>query len=425
MDRRKFLATGAALPALPILGSNADEYARPLPAPPCDPHDEKYWQGLRWHFFIPKGQAYCNTSTLGASPKVVVNAINEHMRYVEAQLASCDYSTGTPNFLAGYQDEPELRKRVGALMGCKMEEVGLTRNATMGMSYIAQGLDLKKGDQVILTDQEHPGGRCAYDVRAKRHGIEIIEVKIPKPANDPEALIQAFADAITDRTSVLAIPHVTSAFGIILPVKQIIAAVRAKKPDVYVVLDGAQALGHVKVDVIDFDCDAYFSSPHKWLLAPKGTGVLFVRQSTNERVWTTIANGQWDFAEDVGWRFSQIGTGNQSLHKGFEAGLDFLDRIGMETIYARIKSIGDRLRTGLKTIDGVTIQSSTHPTMCAGITNYTLRGWDGLDAARHLFATEKIMPRGAAHGIRQSLHIYTNFADVDRTLERIKKMLKV
>lgn len=426
MDRRKFLASGAALSTLPLLSSSSrDGRQLPLPSPPSDPHDEKYWHELRWHFFIPKDHAYCNTSTLGASPKTVVNTINDHMRYVENQLSNCDYGGDRPTFLAGYQDEPTLRKRLGAMMGCAMEEVALTRNATMGMNYVAQGLDFQKGDQVIMTDQEHPGGRCGYDVRAKRHGVEIVEVEIPNPANDPDVLVEAFAKAVTSRTRVLAVPHITSAFGLILPVKRIIAAVRAKKPDVYVVLDGAQALGHVEVDVADFDCDAYFSSPHKWLLAPKGTGGLFVRKSTNKRIWTTIANGQWDFAEDVGRRFSQIGTGNQSLHKGFEAGLDFLERIGMATIYERIHSLGDRLRTGLKELDGVTVQSSIHPTMCAGITNYALRGWDGDKAARHLFETEKIMTRGAAKGIRQSLHIYTTFADVDRTLSRIKKMLKI
>ncbi len=425
MDRRKFLAAGAALP---VLGSKLRNPAEPgatqLPEAPTDPHDERYWQELRWHFFIPQGDAYCNTSTLGASPKVVVNAIHEHLRYTETQLSSCVYGAGKPIYLAGYEDEPGLRTRLGKMLGAKMEEIALTRNATMGMSYIAQGLDLGKGDQVLMTDQEHPGGRAAYDVRAKRHGVEVVEVKLQHPANDPNAMVKAFADAVTDRTKVLAIPHITSALGIILPVKRIVAAVRAKRPDVYVVIDGAQSLGHIAVDVQDLDCDAYYSSPHKWLLAPKGSGVLYVREATNRRIWTTIANGSWDFAADVGRRFTQIGTGNQSLHKGFEASLDFLERIGMATIYARIRTLGDRLRAGLKTLPGVTLHSSTHPDMCAGITTYTLRGWNTRKAADHLYETEKIMPRGTAKGIRQSLHIYTNFDAIDRTIDRVHKMLK-
>lgn len=422
MNRRKFLLGSAALPALgsPLRAARIDEG---LPStPPTAPDDEKYWQELLWHFFIPRGEAYCNTSTLGASPKVVVNAVNDHMRYVETQLPGFDYRSDRPLLLGGYQDEPSLRTRIGKILGGSMQEVALTRNATMGMSYVAQGLQLSPGDEVIMTDQEHPGGRCAYDVRVKRDGIKIVEVPISLPANDPDALVAAFAAAVTKRTKVLAIPHITSALGIILPVKRIIAAARARRPDLYVVLDGAQAMGHVAIDVRDFDCDAYFSSPHKWVLTPKGTGVLYVRKATNERIWSTIASGEWDFRADVGRRFTQIGTGNQSLNKGFEAALDFLERIGMTTIYARIKALGDRLRAGLQQIDGVTIQSSTHDAMCAGITNYTVPGWNAVDAVKHLYATDKIMPRATAKGIRQSLHIYTTFADVDRTLARIEKM---
>lgn len=422
MDRRKFLLGGAALPTLGSGWSSGQVYEGLPATPPPQPQDEKYWHELRWHFFIPHGEAYCNTSTLGASPKVVVNAIHDHLRYTETQLSGFDYRSGRPLLLGGYQDEPTLRARIGKIMGGAREEIALTRNATMGMSYIAQGLDLVAGDEVIMTDQEHPGGRSAYDVRARRDGIKIVEVTIPRPANDPDALVAAFTAAVTERTKVLAIPHITSAFGIILPVKRIIAAARARQPDLYVVLDGAQALGHVPIDVRDIDCDAYFSSPHKWLLSPKGTGVLYVRKATNERVWTTIAGGEWDFRDDVGRRFTQIGTGNQSLSKGFEAALDFLERIGMQTIYSRIKALGDRLRTGLQKIDGVTIQSSIEDTMCAGITNYTVPGWHPADAVKHLYATDKIMPRATAKGIRQSLHIYTTFDDVDRTLARLEKM---
>jgi selenocysteine lyase/cysteine desulfurase len=353
---------------------------------------------------------------------VVVNAIHDHTKFAETQLSGCHYRSGHPSFLGGYQDEPTLRARIGKIMGCSMQEIALTRNATMGMSYIAQGLELGAGDEVIMTDQEHAGGRSAYDVRVRRDGIKIVEVTMPSPANDPEALVQAFRAAITDSTKVLAIPHITSAFGTVLPVKRIIAAARARRPDLYVVLDGAQALGHVPVDVRDFDCDAYFSSPHKWVLSPKGTGVLYVRKATNRRVWTTVASSEWDFREDVGRRFTQIGTGNQSLNKGFEAALDFLERIGIATIHSRIKALGDRLRAGLARIDGVTVQSSTHAELCAGITNYKVPGWQAQDAVEHLYSTDRIMPRAVADGIRQSLHIYTTFEDVDRTLARIEKM---
>lgn len=426
MDRRSFLLGTAALPSLgmPLTGEDVHHDMRvDLPdGPPDDPADEKYWHALRWHFYIPKGHAYCNTGTLGSTPKVGIHAVHEHSVYLEQHLSSSTYQTGHPTFLGGYQDEPTLRTRLGKMMGCSMEETALTRNATMGMSYIAMGLMLGKGDEVVMTDQEHGGGRSAYDVRVKRDGIKIVEVAIGKPPRGPESVVEAFRRAITDRTRVVAVPHMTSTLGLLLPVKAIVAMVKAKNPDIFVVVDGAQTLGHVAVDVRDMGCDAYFSSPHKWLLAPKGNGVLYVRKASNTRVWTTIASGQWDFQDDVGRRFSQIGTGNQSLHKGFEAVLDFLERIGIKTIHARIKTLGDRLRKGLKAIDGVTIHSSTHPEMCAGMTNYVVRGWTPKAMNAHLWKMDKIMPRSAGDGIRQSLHIYNSLDDVDRTLARIREM---
>ena len=424
MNRRRFLLGSAALPALGgALRSRDPELPPQLPQAPVDPHDETYWHGLRWHFEIPHDEVYCNSATLGASPKVVIHAIHDHMLHSEKMLSSSFYGTERPTFLGGYQDEPALRARVGKLMGCSMEETALTHNATMGMSYIAMGLRLQKGDEVVMTDQEHTGGRSAYDVRVKRDGIKIVEATIDLPPNDPDRIVRAIAEAITERTKVVAVPHITSALGLILPVKRITQMVREKNPDIFVVLDGAQSLGHVPVDVKEFGCDAYFSSPHKWLLAPKGTGVLYVKKESNTKVWTTIASGPWDFREDVGRRFSHIGTGNQSLHKGFEAGLDFLERIGMDVIHRRIKALGDRLRKGLREIDGVTINSSTHDDMCAGITSYSIRGWDGKRAEAHMFAKDKIMPRAVRKGLRQSLHMYTTFADVDKTLARVRQMV--
>lgn len=423
MDRRHFLLGSAGLPAAAALGRANDPFDG-LPPPLTDAEDEKYWHALRWHFHIPRDHAYCNTGTLGASPKVVTNAIRDHQVFLERNLSSATYKTGHPTFLGGYQDEPELRTRVGKLMGCAMEETALTRNATMGMSYIAMGLQLSRDDEVVMTDQEHAGGRSAYDVRAKRDGVKIVEVELPLPTNEPDAVVAAFAEKLTRRTRVVSIPHMTSRLGLLLPAKKIIAAIRAHDPEIFVVIDGAQTLGHIPIDVRDLDCDAFFSSPHKWLLAPKGTGVLYVRKARAEEVWTTIANAQWNFQEDVGRRFSQIGTGNQSLHKGFEAALDFLERIGFEKIHLRIKSLGDRLRTGLREIDGIKIISSVHPEMCAGMTNYEIRGWEPAKANLHLFDTEKVMPRVAGPGLRQSLHIYNSFDHVDRTLARLRKMIR-
>lgn len=420
MNRRHFLFSSAGLPLLSQLPG--DPHAGLPETPPPFPN-EKYWKELRWHFLIPRGEAYCNTATLGSSPKCVVNAINEHMRYVETNVVASKYRGDNPHFLGGYQDEPSLRKRIAKIMGCTKEEVVLTTNSTTGSSYVAMGLDLNRGDEVVITDQEHPGGRSAYDVRAKRDGIVIREVKIPQPPNDPDKIVEAFAAVLSSKTKVLAISHVTSALGLILPAKRIVQICRERSPHCFVVLDGAQVMGHIPFNVRDLGCDAYVSSPHKWLLAPKGSGVMFLAKESNHRIWNTIASGQWNNEKDPGWRLSQIGTSNQSLYKGFEAVLDFLERVGLDVIQRRIKELGDRLRSGLKEIPGVTIKSSIHPDMCAGTTTYKVAGYTNEEVAYTLWKKDKIMPRPLGPGVRQSFHIYNLHDDVDRTLARIRKMV--
>ena len=418
MDRRHFLIGSAGIP---LAAASSGPALPPLPSlPPIGPPDERFWRELRWHFSIPQGAAYCNTSTLGASPKCVVNAVADHMRYVEEQLVTCDYRPDHPIYLAGYEDEPQLRTRLANLIHAEKEEIALTRNATVGMNYIAHGLDLKAGDEVVLTNQEHPGGRTGYDLRHERDRIEIKEVAIPTPADDPEEIVARYAKEINARTKVVSIPHITSGLGIVMPVKQIAAV--ARKHGAFVVVDGAQSLGQIAVDVADLGCDAYYSSPHKWLLAPKGCGLLYVRRGAWDRVWTTIASSEWSLKTDAGRRFSQIGTGNQSLHKGLEAALDFLDHIGFANVHARIQQLGDALRAGLREIKGTKIVSPTATGMCAGMTTWTIPGLDDKKVAEELWLKDRVMPRAIGTGIRTSLHVYVTIDDVDRILRRAKAL---
>ena len=141
------------------------------------------------------------------------------------------------------------------------------------------------------------------------------------------------------------------------------------------------------------------------------------------RVWSTIASSEWKNKTDPGRRLSHIGTGNQSLHKGFEATLDFLERVGFDVIHRRIRELGDRLRAGLEKIPGVTIKSSVHPDMCSGITTYVVEGYKNPEVEDALWKLDKIHPRPIGPGIRQSFHIYNTRDDVDRTLARIRKLV--
>ncbi len=385
--------------------------------PPGFREDEAYWNSLRWHFAFPDEEAYCQTATLGASPKAVTEATAAHLRWVEENLPKWDYTPEDASRMGGYGQEKEFRDRLGSFLGCEGAEIALTPNATAGMNFVANGIDLEPGDEVVTTNVEHPGGRKGWDLKRARRGIVVHEVEIPVPPNDPDEIVRRYEARTTARTKVWAIPHVTTALGIVLPVKRLCGIARTR--GIFTVVDGAQAVGHLQVNLRDLGCDAYFSSPHKWLLAPKGNGFLFVRREGQDRLWTTLASADWDNRAEGMYRFMQWGTVNLSLVRGFEVALDFFERVGMSRIERRIRFLGDRLRAGLRQIPRVRITSSIHPELACGITTWGIEGMTPPDLMRSLWGRRRIRVRsmGGGEGVRTSTHIYVSPAQVDSILE--------
>jgi selenocysteine lyase/cysteine desulfurase len=424
-SRRRFLQSLAGSAALPFLPLRS--FARPLEITPSDDFpqagDPRFWEKVRTQFYLREDEVFFNTGTLGSSPKPVIEAVANSMRTLAATIAEWDYKPDQPNWFTGYYTENPFREKLAKLINCDLDEIALTQNATMGMNIIAHGLDLRHGDEVIQTDQEHPGARCGYEVRVKRDGIVWKTVKMPVPANDPDEIVELVKAAITPATKVIAWPHIVSLFGTVMPVKKICALARER--NLFTVIDGAQAVGHVKVDVRDIGCDAYFSSPHKWLLAPAGNGLLYVRKEVAPKIWTVLASSAWDDQKDPGYRMQQRGTGNLSLLVGLDASIDFFNRVGADRWIGRIKQLGDYLRSGLQKMEGVKIYSSTHPEMCAGITTWGVVGMTGEKMQDYFWEKGRLRPRsmGNDYGVRQSTCIYNNEQEIDRTLALAQEMV--
>lgn len=389
--------------------------------------DTAFWQKVRGEFLIPRDEAFFNTGTLGSVPKPVVEAVTTSMTELTATVAHWDYRPEHADWFSGYRNFPTLMEKISKLIHCDADEVCTTQNATFGMNFIAQGIDLNLGDEIVQTDQEHPGGSCGWLERAKRHGAVYKTVQIPKPPNDPDEIVRRFAAAINPKTRVLAIPHMTSMLGLIMPVKRLTALAREQgAQNIFVTIDGAQTVGHIHVDVRDISCDAYFSSPHKWLLAPAGSGLLYIRKDRQSEIWTTLASSEWANHEKGAYRFMQYGTGNLSILKGYEAALDFHNQLGHERVIARIKQLGDYLRSEIQKIKGTTILSSTHPEMCAGITTWRVDGVSGEAMMDRFWNSRKIRVRsmGGNNGVRQSTHIYNNEAEIDSLLSLARELTK-
>ncbi|WP_235297476.1 aminotransferase class V-fold PLP-dependent enzyme [Portibacter marinus] len=379
--------------------------------------DDDYWNLVRKQFPLKEGQTYFNNGTMGPPSSYVLYKMMEHMMHYAKEAATIDYKNGSgPALLSGYFPCVELREKLGAIINCDYKEISLTQNATHGMNFVGNGLDLREGDELINTNQEHGGGFGAWQLLAKRKGCIYKQAVMPEPANDPQEIIDAIFKEVTPRTKVIAVPHIISVYGTVMPVKEICA--EARRRGIFTVLDGAQCVGHVKVDVKDIGCDAYYSSLHKWLLAPAGSGLLYINKDVVGDIWTTLASYNWDNEEDHGFRLMQSGTGNPAQMVGYEAAVDFFNTIGEEKWLSRIHELGAYLREGLKSMNHVTIHSSTNENMAAGITTYSVEGLTGPELQKTMWEKERLQPRSVGQEfLRHSTHIYNSKAEIDKALE--------
>ena len=404
--------------ALPALVSKAS----PLMPLPTDPD---YWKKIRDQFMLSKDKVFFNPGTVGAMPRVVVDSMIKHLQYIAEHVADWAYQDDNKEeFISGYNNLLGLRTKVASLIKCSPQEISMTDNVTNGMSYLANGLSLQSGDEILTSNQEHPGGQSGFLLKAKRYGVVFQTVAVPKPIQNPNEAYDIIIKAISPRTKVLMLSHMISGSGAILPVKELCA--EARKRGIFTILDGAQTIGHIKVDVQDINCDAYAGCFHKWMGAPAGTGFMYIKSDRAKEVWTTVASGRWDNHEDEGFRFTQRGTGNFPVLKGLEAALGFHVEIGAEKVYERIKFLGSRLRAGLRSNPKVRIYSPADESMCAGITVYNIQGLTGAQLQNEFWNRAKMRPRSAGpeFGVRHCTHIFNSEAEIDKALEIVAALTK-
>ena len=423
VERRAFLTrlalSGVVLPFSAEAASGARQQLAPL-APKPGASDAEVFEQARRHFLIPPGVAYCNTGTLGASPREVVDALVHGIEAIEADLADWPYFQADGEPLTGYQTLTEFRAQMGALLNASVDEIALVQNATMGMGFLANGLDLAAGDEVLSTDQEHGGGIGPFRLKAKRYGIVVRELPLLDAVQrGPEAVVQLFADAVTTRTRVIMFSQITSGLGIHLPTVELCHL--ARENGALSIVDGAQAIGQVGVDVKRLGCDAYVGSPHKWLMAPKGTGALYIKRDVQERVWPTLASYAWDDDDAGAFRFMQYGTGSLPVAHGLRAALDFIDAIGMDRIERWDLMLANRLRDGLAEIPRVRLASPDDRRFASAITTFGVEGVASRELQNDLWERKvRVRAQGDERGVRLSAHLYVSPADIDTVLDVVR-----
>jgi isopenicillin-N epimerase len=411
--RRRFLRSISTGIAAPLFAPAATVPGMPAPG------DPNYWGKIRDQFLLARDKVFFNNGTIGAMPRVVLERTVDHLRKMATDIADWDYQGGS-EWIAGYGPHTDIRTKAAALLNCEVSELSLTENVTEAMNFLANGLTVEPGSDIVITDQEHPGGQCPWLNVASRYQAHVQMMKVPKPVESADEAMQAFYNSLTPRTRILSISHVITGAGSILPVKRICAEARSR--GIITILDGAQAFGHIKVDLQEIGCDAYVGCFHKWMLAPAGTGFLFVRKDRAHDVWTTLASTNWNNHTDDGYRLMQRGTGSLSLLMGLDAALDFHNAIGSEKVLTRIKYLGDYLRDGLRKIPKVKIYTSSDPAMSAGITVYSVDGVTGPQLQQEMWTRARLRPRSNGPGVRHSTHIFNSPQEIDKALAVVRAL---
>ncbi len=417
VDRREFLtsiSTAAAAAALPIPKTYGQPARQAAPAMPdgalYEKDEEGYWAAIRKQFLIPEDEVYLNNGTVGSSPMPVLKAIFDSYHDSErmAQTEPEDYP------IWGYAAWNEFRDPLAAFVGCKRDEIALLRNATEANSYIANGVELKAGEEVVITDQEHPGGEHPWDLRAKRYGVVIKKITLPRPLPDKDTVLSLFNDAITAKTRVIFFSHITTVTGVVLPAKEICALARSK--GILSAVDGAHVPGMMKLDLHQLGCDMYSASPHKWLQATKGTGFLYVRDEVIDRIWSTIATEGWNDTKIRAERFQRIGSSNVPALCGLRAAIEFANQIGMERIEKRHRQNANYILQEMVE-RGAESWTSPDPALRCAIATVNVPPVQITELENWMWKGKKIRIRGGAPSkIRLSTPYYVLHKDVDRFL---------
>ncbi len=413
IDRRGFFSSfaglagaGGALGLPPKWSALLEQEAPKLPDSALyGSNEEAYWTAWRKQFLIPADEVYLNNGTVGSCPLPVLRAVFDGYNDTEkmAQSDPEDYP------IWGYGAWNEFRDPLAEFVGCTRDELALVRNATEANSYIANGLDMRPGDEVLMTDQEHPGGEHPWNLRAKRYGIVVKKITLPKPVPNAAAALNLINDAITPRTRVLFFSHITTVTGVLLPAKELCALARSK--GILSAVDGAHVVGMMRLNVRELGCDMYTSSPHKWLQAPKGTGFLYVRDEVIDRLWNTIVTAGWDEPKLRAERFQRIGSSNVPALWGMRAAVQLANQIGMERIERPDHILKEMVQRGAES------WTSPDPALRCAIASVNVAPIQITEIENWMWTTKKIRIRGGGPSkIRLSTPYYLLRKDEDRYL---------
>ncbi|PWT90714.1 MAG: aminotransferase V [Proteobacteria bacterium] len=379
--------------------------------------DEDYWAEIRNAFTIDRNIINLNNGHVSPSPRTVQEVLRREIEYSDM---------GPYHTLINVLEKQieTVRRRLAAAAGCDPEEMAITRNSSESLENAQYGVDLKAGDEVLTTNQDYPRMLTTFRQRERREGIVLKTISFPVPPPSMDDLYQRFEKAVTPKTKLILVCHITNRTGQIFPIKRICDMAHSR--NIPVIVDGAHAFSHFPYKISDLDCDYYGVSLHKWTYAPVGTGFLYVRKSRIASTWPLMAA---DHRQDTDIRkFEEIGTHPAANHNAISEALVFNENIGIDRKAARLRYLrnrwGDRLAQNKK----CKILHSLDPAQSCGIGFLAFNGVNTAQMRETLVTKYGIytayVPHEEYEGLRITPNVYSTVRDIDTFADAIEREVK-
>lgn len=430
LRRREFLgslrypatlaAAGALLPAFEPARAALSELAGHPGSPEEVAQDETYWSHIQQAFTMDRTVVNLNNGGVSPSPRIVQESLKRRL----------DHANSYPPPVALWQVQhpqyEDVRSRLAREWGVDAEEIAITRNSSESLQICQLGLDLKPGDEVLTTTHDYPRMITTFQQRQRREGITLRQFKLPIPCEDEDEIVRLFDSNITARTRLILMCHIINITGQILPVKKVVEMARGKNGGIPVVVDGAHALAHFDFRISDLGCDYYGVSLHKWLAAPHGTGLLYVRRDKIKDLWPLMAAS--DDMQDNIRKFEEIGTHPEANALAIGEALTFHQAIGGPRKEARLRYLRDYWARRLLATGRAVLNTSLKPAFSCGIGNVRIEGLDTARLQEWLWSSRHILTVAIVHdefnGLRVTPSVYTTLEELDRFVEAVEHAIR-
>ena len=370
--------------------------------------NEDFWFEVQQAYDVDRSLLNLNNGGVAPSPRVVLDAMQRHTEFTNHLPSRHLWEVLNP------QVEP-VRKRLAAHFGCDAEEIAITRNASESLETCLLGIDLQRGDEILCTSQDYPRMLQTLRQREKREGVVLKTFTVPTPPEKLSDITRLYEQNITPKTKMILVCHVINITGQILPVKEIVELGRSR--NIPVIVDGAHSFGHFPFKHADLDCDYFGTSLHKWLSAPIGTGVLYVRKSKIASLWPLMPPPDTTAVDNIR-KFEEIGTHPTAPRLAIAEALMFYEGSGAERKSARLRYLRDRWAKRLVGQPKVKLYTSLNVDQSCAIATVGIEGIKASDLTKHLFDKHRILTTPIEHehinGIRVTPNTYTTLAEVDR-----------